>query len=211
MRLCEIYKSLNGESSLQGIPTVLVRTWGCNLNCIYCDTKFAREGKPHIFSPDSILTKISSFGLKNVLITGGEPLLQEEMPGLLLKLKKRGFSISIETNGSLDISVTGKNTKRVIDIKCPDSGESDSFLEKNLEYLQARDDVKFVISSENDYSYAKNFIITRLGCFRGELILSPALPCLEPCTLAEWILRDNLAVRFQVQLHKILWGNERKR
>ncbi len=196
---------------MQGYPVIILRTWGCNLNCSFCDTEFAREGKPEVFSIDRIIEILSSHKLKNILITGGEPLLQADLCDLIERLTFLEYSVSVETNGSLDISSISRAQKRIIDVKCPGSGESGSFLTDNLDRLRDSDEIKFVISSLQDYEYAKSFINSHLSCFRGEVIFSPAIPCLDPKTLAEWVINDNIPVRLQVQLHKILWGNERKR
>lgn len=197
----EIFLSIQGEGA--GFPTVFVRFTGCNLRCNYCDTKYAyHEGKE--MSVSDILKKISSYKYKRVCLTGGEPLLQSETKELLKMLK--GYNVSIETNGSVSL----KNYHMmeghyfVMDMKAPSSGCSGSMILENFQYLNERDEIKFVIGDKADYEWAKNIINKYYK--KGIIIISPVFGMIEYKNIVNWILEDKLDVRFQLQMHKLIWG-----
>jgi 7-carboxy-7-deazaguanine synthase len=211
LSVSEIFYSIQGESSFAGFPCGFVRLAGCNLRCDYCDTRYAYdEGTP--MSIDRIMDRIAGFQCGLVEITGGEPLCQEETPDLAKALMAGGHTVIIETNGTLDVRRLPEGTVRIMDIKCPGSGESGKMNWDNLDDLEEPDEVKFVISDEPDYRWMKEVIKTRLFSRPVSIIASPAHEKMNPARLAELILQDRLNVRFQVQLHKILWpGAERGR
>jgi 7-carboxy-7-deazaguanine synthase len=209
LKVNEIFYSIQGESSLAGRPCVFVRLTGCNLRCVYCDTAYAYEaGKA--FSIEELLKKIAAFGCPLVEITGGEPLLQEESPRLIARLLNSGYQVLLETNGTQDISRVDDRCLRILDIKCPGSGEVEKNDWSNLGRLTVRDEIKFVLGDRGDYDFAKgimargDFPLTRIK----EIHFSPVLDRLAPRNLAAWILNDRLPVRLQLQLHKIIWGPE---
>ncbi|MFH1288952.1 MAG: radical SAM protein [bacterium] len=203
MKIIEIYKSLQGESYFSGLPCIFIRTAGCNLRCSYCDTKYAyKPGK--IFSIPVILSKIKKYKIKLVEITGGEPLLQDDLNFLTDRLLKDGYSVLIETNGSLDINLLSKKVTKIMDIKCPGSKMDGENRWGNINYLTKNDEVKFVISDKFDYNWAKRKMKDYSLCEKTKISFSPASESLPPKKLADWILKDELNVRFQIQLHKIL-------
>jgi 7-carboxy-7-deazaguanine synthase len=205
MIITEIFKSIQGESSYSGVPCSFIRTTGCNLRCVWCDTEYAFYGGRKM-SISEILAEIEPHECELVEITGGEPLLQEEVPKLASELLKRKHTVLIETGGSLDISVLPKGVIRIIDIKCPESGMSEQMNWKNLDHLTESDEIKFVLNSRADYDWAVE-IMNRYQLHKRNLILfSPVYKKLAPDLLADWILQDRLPVRFQIQLHKVLWG-----
>jgi 7-carboxy-7-deazaguanine synthase len=207
----EIFYSIQGESSHAGYPCVFVRLSGCNLRCTYCDTTYAyHEGKE--VSLEEILKKVSDVGCRLVEITGGEPLLQEETPALVHQLLQDGYQVLLETNGSQDISVLDHRCVRIVDMKCPSSGQDDCNDLGNLERLTKRDEVKFVIANRMDYDFAKG-LVTKINDALKEIIpihFSPVFQKMAPATLAKWILEDRLRVRVHLQLHKILWDPRKK-
>jgi 7-carboxy-7-deazaguanine synthase len=204
LRITEIFHSLQGESTTVGLPTVFVRLTGCPLRCQYCDTAYAfHGGKTQTL--DHIISKIKSFDCQYICITGGEPLAQQGCTALLTMLCDQGFSVSIETSGARDISAVDKRVMVVMDLKTPDSKEESKNLLGNLEYLKPTDQIKFVICSRTDYEWACDMIKKHTLTTRAAILFSPSFEQLAPKTLAEWILEDKLPVRFQLQLHKILW------
>jgi len=201
----EIFYSIQGESTFAGQACVFVRLTGCNLRCTYCDTRYAySEGHP--MTVNQIIEKVAEFGCNLVEITGGEPLLQKDTGQLVKKLLDKGFQVLMETNGSLDISRIDPACIKIIDIKCPDSGESDQCDLANLQRMSSSDQVKFVVSSRQDYLYAKS-ILPRIPVkvSPGNILFSPVRDNLAGHELAAWILEDGLRVRLQLQLHKVLW------
>ncbi len=209
MRVAEIFYSIQGESLDVGRPCVLVRLAGCNLRCDYCDTRYAwNDGR--MMALDEILEEVAGLGCNLVEVTGGEPLMQVETPLLIKKLLDRGYEVLLETNGSYDISVVDGRCAKIVDIKCPGSGAADQMDLDNLGRLSPRDQLKFVLADRADYEYARDLVKSRVD-IRGERILfSPVVERLRPVELAAWILADHLEIRFQLQLHKILWpGRER--
>lgn len=206
LRITEIFHSLQGESSTVGLPTVFVRLTGCPLRCQYCDTAYAFQGG-NIIAIDEILTKVRAFQCQHVCVTGGEPLAQPGCITLLKKLCDEGFQVSIETSGAQDIAAIDPRVMVVMDLKTPGSGESHQNRLENLEHLKPTDHIKFVLCSKEDYLWATEQIKQHSLQEKARLLFSPSFNELAPKTLAEWILRDKLPVRFQLQLHKILWDD----
>ena len=210
LKLTEIFLSLQGEARSAGLPTVFVRLTGCPLRCTYCDTAYAFYGGEWSDIED-IVAKVAAFGVPNVCVTGGEPLAQKRCILLLDALLSAGFSVSLETSGAIDISPVDIRVSRVVDIKTPDSGESGQNLWSNIAQLTPHDQLKFVICSRADYEWAKAELATRRLNERCEILFSPSYTQVMPRELADWIIADRLPVRFQMQLHKQLWGEEQGR
>jgi 7-carboxy-7-deazaguanine synthase len=206
LRVNEIFHSLQGEADAVGFPTVFVRLTGCPLRCQYCDTEYAFHGG-EILELNTILEKVRGYGALYVCVTGGEPLAQPNCIGLLKELCDAGFLVSLETSGALDISAVDARVSRVIDVKTPDSKEAARNRIDNFQHLTQRDQLKFVICSRHDYDWSKEFLREHALAERCRILFSPSYGQLSPTTLADWILADRLAVRFQLQLHKILWGD----
>jgi 7-carboxy-7-deazaguanine synthase len=206
LRITEIFCSLQGESSLVGLPTVFVRLTGCPLRCSYCDTSYAFKGG-ETRALDSILDEVAAFGTEHVTVTGGEPLAQRDCLVLLVALCDAGYRVSLETSGALDIADVDDRVKRVMDIKTPSSGEVDRNLWSNLELLTSDDEVKFVIADRDDYDWSKALLLEHALLSRCCVLFSPVYEALEARKLADWIVADRLPVRFQIQLHKLLWGD----
>ncbi len=204
----EIFTSIQGESSYQGIPMLFIRFTGCNLRCAYCDTTYAyNEGKKYTLN--ELIKIVNNSGFNHVLITGGEPLIQRDLISLLKGIKNK--KILIETNGSVDISPFQlENTGLIVDMKTPGSKESNRNNFNNLSILRECDELKFVIMDRYDYNWAKDLIEEYRLTDRDIVInFSPAIPFLKPYLLAEWIVEDRLRVRFNLQIHKIIWGDRR--
>jgi len=211
MLINEIFFSLQGESTLAGLPCVFIRLAGCNLDCSWCDTGHARGSEGAVEKTiDDILSEVEGFPKGFVEITGGEPLLQDETPALAARLLKRFEGVILETNGSLDIGAVPEGVVRVVDVKCPSSGVAHGFKMENLPLLTPIDEMKFVIADRADYEFAREFISSMGGTrLRADKILfSPVSEALPPKTLARWILDDRLFVRFQLQLHTVIWPGE---
>lgn len=206
LRITEIFYSLQGESTTVGLPTIFVRLTGCPLRCHYCDTAYAFHGGQHTETSD-IMKSIASYGCANVCVTGGEPLAQPGCLNLLTQLCDKGYSVSLETSGALSIEHVDSRVMIVMDLKTPDSGESDKNKLTNLPYLKPTDQIKFVLCSETDYHWACELIKTHQLFEKSLILLSPSWGQLNPTHLADWIIRDRLPVRFQLQLHKILWND----
>jgi 7-carboxy-7-deazaguanine synthase len=208
IRINEIFFSLQGESSRVGLPTVFVRLTGCPLRCGYCDTAYAfHEGKTRPI--DNVLAEVATHGAQYVCVTGGEPLAQKSCMTLLTRLCDSGYSVSLETSGALDVSVVDPRVSRIVDIKTPGSGEVGKNQWANLAHLRQSDELKFVLTSEDDYRWAKAVIADRRLDAICPVLLSPAFTEVEYSELAQWVLRDKLKVRMQVQLHKVIWGERR--
>lgn len=218
LRISEIFHSVQGESSRVGLPTVFVRLTGCPLRCRWCDTDYAFSGG-EMLTLEEVLARISSFGCATVCVTGGEPLAQKHCTTLLHALCEAGYSVSLETSGALDIGGVDPRVSRIMDIKAPGSDESDRNRWGNLPLLTAHDEVKFVLSSRADYEWAvsasrqRRLLVTTETGERAPvpLLFSPVHGELAPADLAQWILDDRLPVRFQMQLHKLLWADSRGR
>ncbi len=207
LRVTEIFHSLQGESRSVGWPTVFVRLTGCPLRCRWCDTAYAFQGGERM-DLEQILARVAAAGARHVTVTGGEPLAQPGCLELLERLCDAGHEVSLETSGALDIGEVDARVSRVMDLKPPGSGESGRNRYANIDCLRPRDQVKFVIADEADYQWSRARLREYDLDSRCEVLFSPVAGSLEPATLAEWILRDRLPVRFQLQLHKILWGDE---
>jgi 7-carboxy-7-deazaguanine synthase len=207
LRITEIFHSLQGEAGSVGWPTVFVRLTGCPLRCGYCDTAYAFHGGEKR-SIDAVLETVASHGARHVCVTGGEPLAQRGCAALVARLCDAGYQVSVETSGALDISVLDPRASRVMDVKTPGSGEAGRNLPENLAHLRASDAAKFVICDREDYEWSREFVARHELEKRCEVLFSPCWGRLAPAVLAEWILADRLPVRFQLQLHKVLWGDE---
>lgn len=205
LRVTEIFFSLQGETTRMGLPTVFVRLTGCPLRCGYCDTSYAFHGG-ETMTLEKILAEVARYRCRYVTVTGGEPLAQKNCHALLKALCDRGHSVSLETSGALDVSGVDPRVSKILDIKTPGSGECDRNLWANLDHLSPNDEIKFVICDEADYEWAKAVLAERRLERICPVLFSPSYHDLPAKTLAEWILRDNLPVRMQVQLHKQLWG-----
>ncbi|MBT3277856.1 MAG: radical SAM protein, partial [Phycisphaerales bacterium] len=201
----EIFFTIQGESTRAGLPCVMVRLSGCNLDCTWCDTVYAREEPPTEMSIDAILEAAAAHPIKRVEITGGEPMLQAGAPELMQRFIDSGYEVLLETNGSIELAMVPMGVKKIVDVKCPASGEADSLLSGNLIRLDKIDEVKFILASREDYDYARNVIHQQSLIGRAEVILSPCAGQLDPATLAQWILEDGLDVRLGLQLHKLIW------
>jgi len=208
LRVSEIFASLQGESTTVGVPTVFVRLTGCPLRCHWCDTAYAFRGGERL-ALDEILARAAAFGLSEVCVTGGEPLAQPACRELLTLLADAGYRVSLETSGALSIAGLDPRVRCVMDLKAPGSGEVDKNLWDNLDHLRAHDEVKFVLADRADYEWAKDILERHDLARRATVLFSPVAGSLPPSTLAEWIVADRLPVRFQLQLHKILWSDAR--
>ena len=206
LRITEIFHSIQGESSRVGLPTVFVRLTGCPLRCKWCDTEYAFNGGEMI-DVAAVLKRVVGFACKTVCVTGGEPLAQKPCLDLLVALCDEGYSVSLETSGALDISNIDARVSKIMDIKAPDSGESSRNRWENLDHLTSADEVKFVLASEADYLWAKGVLQENQLDRRCPVLFSPVQGQLDPANLADWVLRDGLPVRFQLQMHKVLWGS----
>jgi 7-carboxy-7-deazaguanine synthase len=206
LRVNEIFHSLQGEADAVGYPTVFVRLTGCPLRCQYCDTEYAfHAGEWHDI--DAILAEVEGFETPHVCVTGGEPLAQPNCLLLLTRLCDAGHHVSLETSGALDIGGVDARVSRVVDVKTPGSGEAQRNRIENFRLLTRRDQVKFVICSRADFDWSKDYLKEHALSERCQILFSPSYTQVAPAALAEWILADRLPVRFQLQLHKILWGD----
>lgn len=207
LRITEIFLSLQGEARSIGWPTVFVRLTGCPLRCQYCDTAYAFHGGEW-HQIDDILEEVAGHGARHVCVTGGEPLAQKRCIGLLQRLCDAGYEVSLETSGAIDISQVDTRVSRILDIKTPGSMEVHRNLWSNLPLLTPHDQVKFVICSREDYDWAKGVVAEHGLTAVCDVLFSPSFTQIKPSDLADWIVADKLPVRFQLQLHKILWNDE---
>lgn len=210
LRITEIFHSIQGESLSTGERTAFIRLTGCPLRCTYCDTAYAFKGGEWREIP-AILEEIADYRVRHVCVTGGEPLAQTACLDLLRILCDHGYQVSLETSGAMDIGQVDPRVIRVLDLKTPGSGEQDRNLLGNLEHLGPQDQVKLVVCDEADYRWAASLIIEQVLHERCTVLVSPMTPGCPPGDLADWILRDRLPVRLQIQLHKVLWGETRGR
>ena len=211
VRITEIFHSLQGESSRVGLPTVFIRLTGCPLRCVYCDTSYAFEGGNKI-EIQEVLRQTKSFDTQFVTVTGGEPLAQPECLSLLDELCDQGFDVSLETSGALPINPVNPRVSIIMDLKTPSSGECHRNLYENIQHLKQTDEVKFVIETDDDYQWCKSKLIEFQLVERvANVLFSPVYGKMDPTRLAEKIIADRLPVRFQTQLHKALWAEEKGR
>jgi 7-carboxy-7-deazaguanine synthase len=210
LRLTEIFLSVQGEARAVGWPTVFVRLTGCPLRCQYCDTAYAFHGGEW-WDIDAILAEVAKHGARHVCVTGGEPLAQKRCSVLLEKLCEAGYEVSLETSGAIDIAGLDPRVSRVVDLKTPGSKEVHRNRLENIPLLTAHDQVKFVICDRADYEWARGMVAEHGLAARCDVLFSPSFGQVAPRELAEWILADRLPVRFQMQLHKALWGDEQGR
>lgn len=208
LRITEVFLSLQGEANTAGYPTVFVRLTGCPLRCQYCDSAYAFSGG-ELFSVDDLVSQVQAYGVHHVTVTGGEPLAQPNVHSLLTALCNLGLHVSLETSGALDISEVDPRVVKVVDFKTPDSAEVGRNLWSNVAHLAPRDQVKFVLCSRRDYDWA------RLKCTEYDLsdrvadvLFSPSYEGLSPTDLANWMVADRVPARMQIQMHKLLWGDE---
>lgn len=206
LRITEIFYSLQGEASRVGLPTVFVRLTGCPLRCTWCDTTYSFSGG-EIMEIADILAAVATHPAHQVCVTGGEPLAQKDCLPLLSALCDAGYDVSLETSGAFDTAPVDPRVSCIMDLKAPDSGEAAKNLWANLAHLKPRDEIKIVIASREDYEWAREVVHAHGLDARCPVLFSPAQGNVEPAALAGWILEDGLPVRFQLQLHKLLWGN----
>jgi 7-carboxy-7-deazaguanine synthase len=206
LRVNEIFHSLQGEADAVGYPTVFVRLTGCPLRCRYCDTEYAFHAGEWL-DLESIVEKVRTYGARHVCVTGGEPLAQPNCLKLLARLCDHGFQVSLETSGALDIAAVDPRVSRVVDVKTPGSNEAARNRIENFDLLTPKDQLKFVICSRQDYDWSKAFLQEHGLPEQCRILFSPSYNEVSPTALADWILSDRLPVRFQLQLHKILWGD----
>ncbi len=207
LRITEIFFSIQGESNLVGLPTVFVRLTGCPMRCTYCDTAYAFEGGTKMAFED-ILVEVSQYQTQHVTVTGGEPLAQPGCHDLMKALCDAGYVVSLETGNAMDISKVDPRVYIVLDIKTPASNEEPNNVYKNLDHIKSTDSLKFVICNESDYQWSKQQLSERALADKCEVFFSPSADQLSPTDLADWMIRDQLPARMQIQLHKLLWNNE---
>ena len=207
LRITEIFYSLQGETCTVGLPTVFVRLTGCPLRCKYCDTEYAFSGGEWMDFP-AIFSQIKNYQTSYITITGGEPLAQPECIPLLKQLCDDGYQVSLETSGAMPLEEVDERVRKIMDIKTPDSAEVERNRWQNLQCIDDKDQIKFVICSEQDYLWSKQQLESKSLDSMCEVLFSPSHEQLNPAQLADWILRDQLPVRFQMRLHKVLWGDQ---
>ena len=207
LRITEVFLSLQGESRTVGLPTVFVRLTGCPLRCQYCDTAYAFHGGESLSLAD-IMQRVAEYGVRHVTVTGGEPLAQKACLALLTQLCDAGYEVSLETSGAIAVDEVDRRVSKVMDFKTPGSGEAAKNRFANVEHLGAHDQVKFVICDRADYEWSKQVTAEQRLTERCEVLFSPSAQQLLARELADWIVADRLPVRFQIQLHKYLWGDE---
>ena len=206
MQVTEIFRSIQGESTYAGLPCVFVRLTGCNLRCTWCDTAYAFHGGEKM-TVDQVLEKVRAFGERLVEVTGGEPLLQKDVYPFMERLLAGGYEVLLETSGERSISQVPHEVVKIVDVKCPDSGEGETFDRSNLDHLDPHDQIKFVIASRRDYEFARDFTREHdLNRRVAAVLFSPVHGGLDLKALASWILEDRLEVRLGCQLHKLIWG-----
>jgi 7-carboxy-7-deazaguanine synthase len=209
LRVIEVYASVQGESTFVGLPCVFVRLAGCNLRCTWCDSTFTFTGGTHR-SIDAVVDEACAFDVPLVEVTGGEPLAQRQSLALMERLLARGRQVLLETSGSRDISAVPDGVHVILDLKPPDSGEERANLWSNLDHLDAGDEVKVVIASRRDFEWARDKVREHRIHERAHVLFSPVWGAVEPRELVEWILADRLPVRFQLQMHKVVWPPDQR-
>jgi 7-carboxy-7-deazaguanine synthase len=210
LKISELFYSIQGESTYAGYPCFFIRLAGCNLRCTYCDTRYAYEEEHTLYSIDRLLSRVNEYQGVMVEITGGEPLIQEGVPLLIDELLEKGRTVLLETNGSLSLAELPVSLIKIMDVKCPDSGMHGKMDFDNFAYLNPSDEIKFVISSRNDYDWAAEIISIHNLLGKPKLSFSPVTDRLAPFDLAKWIMDDRLPVRLQLQLHRILWPEKKR-
>ena len=211
LSIFEIFESIQGESTYQGLPFVFVRLSGCNLRCSWCDTREAWDGGKKMTVPE-VVRAVQAYPGQRVCITGGEPLLQQETPQLVHALLQDGHTVTVETNGSLDIGCLPPGCIRIVDMKCPSSGMAAYMDQRNLARLEKNDEIKLVIAGHEDYEHARDIVRTvrKDLCLKNPVHISCVYDKLKPVELARWILEDALDVRLTIQLHKVIFGPKKK-
>jgi 7-carboxy-7-deazaguanine synthase len=209
VKVTEIFLSIQGESSFAGRPCAFVRLTECNLRCVWCDTAYAFSGGVEM-SIDEVVDRVGAFGVPLVEVTGGEPLLQEEALPLMARLADLGFTVLLETGGSLPVARVDPRVVKIVDLKCPGSGESEANLWENLEWIRPPDEIKFVVAGRSDYEWARGVIRERALDRKAALLMSPVHGAVDLEALAGWILEDRLPVRLQLQMHKQIFGADRR-
>ena len=209
IRLIEVYASVQGESTWVGVPCVFVRLAGCNLRCTWCDSTFTFKGGQHR-TIDEVLDEVAAFGIPLVEVTGGEPLVHRQAIPLMARLLERGHTVLLETSGSRDIAQVPEGVHIILDLKPPDSGEERANLWTNIPLLKSKDEVKFVIASRRDYEWAREKLRSYSLDQRCTVLFSPVFGQVAPLDLVSWIMEDRLPVRFQLQLHKVLWPPDQR-
>lgn len=207
MKVCEIFTNIQGESTFAGVPCTFIRMTGCNLRCSYCDTAYAYEEGDEM-SEKEIVERIQAIGLRTVELTGGEPLLQEEVLPLVKNLADLGYRVLIETNGSRDIQGLDKRAVIILDVKVPGSGMAGSLKTSNLRSLKPEDEVKFVIADRRDYEWSRDFVRQHALTTKCTVLFSPVFGTMDPQALSRWILHDRIEARLNLQLHKYIYGPE---
>jgi 7-carboxy-7-deazaguanine synthase len=207
LRLIEVYTSVQGESSFVGQPCTFVRLAGCNLRCTWCDSEFTFKGGEHR-SIDDVVAEVIAEGVPLVEVTGGEPLVHRQAPALMQRLLDAGLTVLLETSGSRDVSVVPDGVHIIMDLKAPDSGEAPANLWSNLAHLDPQDEIKIVVASRRDYEWAREQVRARALERVCPVLLSPAWGLVEPEELVRWMLEDRLPVRFQLQMHKVVWPQD---
>jgi 7-carboxy-7-deazaguanine synthase len=207
LRISEIFYSIQGESTLAGVPCTFIRLQGCGLRCSWCDTPYALDlhEPADELTIDEIICRADEYGCRLIELTGGEPLEQEGVFELMTRLCDKGYTVMIETGGYKDVSPIDKRVKKIVDLKCPSSGMMKKNLFGNIEHLTAADEVKFVVGNEEDYLWSKQVIEKYALADRATVLMSPVFGAIRPIELTEWILRDHLPVRLQLQMHKFIW------
>ncbi len=209
LKVTELFRSIQGESSYVGLPCSFVRLSGCNLRCRYCDTSYAQEEGDEI-TLVSVMDKLDEFDTPLVELTGGEPLLQPKTPDLISMLLEQDYQVLVETNGSLDISLIPEGAIAIMDIKCPSSGQTEHVMWENVWKLRPQDEVKFVVSDRHDYEWARGIIRERFAHENTKILMSAVFGELPPGKLVAWMLEDKLWARFQMQIHKYIWPHDAK-
>jgi len=207
LRITEIFYSIQGEARYSGLPTVFIRLTGCPMRCVYCDSAYAFHGGEKV-SIEDIISTVKQYDTPYITVTGGEPLAQKESLELMTELSNLGYVVSIETGNGINISSIDDRVHIVLDIKTPASGEEHNNRYENLDHIKEKDQLKFVITDKGDYEWSKEFVVSRALNQKCEVLFSPVADSLSPTDLAQWILEDQLQVRFQTQLHKQLWGDK---
>lgn len=209
LRVTEIFAAIQGETSYAGLPFSFVRLTGCNLRCRYCDTTYAYQGGEEL-PLEELAARVKIFRIPRLCVTGGEPLLQPEAHALVEAFLDKGYTVLVETNGTVPLGSLDARAVKIMDVKCPGSGEEGKTFWGNFAYLTPRDEVKFVVADRRDYEYAKEVLAARGEGRKFHVLFSPAFGVLDPSALAGWMIEDRLDARFQIQIHKIVWGPDRR-